>query len=648
MSSAGLGADANFFCRVFFDGPGSAGREVFRERAITENTFLHKTGFKRFGAYGITIPFETKERIFVELGLVGAGRVAFHDFHLINVSAIEDAYEGKKTIAESDFLLLPESERRGLTARPDSLFSLRGAWFLLTAYLHLCDWANPLTGWAGFCFLLLSGTFALILIMRRQWVDNERFMLPMTQVPRALIGVGESDEHVAPVIWKSRIMWFALAATVTWCVLRAWAHYNASIPDLSITVNLNSYISDPRFGEMFQNIPFTITAFALGLALFMDLHILLSLFVGFWIFRSEFWVGEATGLVAQPGFPFDREQVSIAFLSYALLILVFARRHLAQVLREAWQGGNRSGEAVSYRWAVIILISCLAGSVLWGRWVGIPPRGALILFLILLAFGFVAARLRAECGAPGPLYYPAKFLVIVPFIGGIGMVGPEGGVFFITFTYVMGSLIFFIIPGIQLELVQVGREMEIPRSHIVGTALLGFFGGVIIGGVVYLATCYSRGADNFENLASYDPAIEIYGEFTGWHTAATARYFETGSQVDWSVFGAASGKTAIFAAAGTVATTVLRHFFAGFWFHPVGFILGASGMMKAVWGSVLAAWFIRFMTLRLGGAAAVRRFLYPAAIGLVVGSALANAIFTLVNFWIFLHHPGLRTIPLIY
>ncbi len=82
----------------------------------------------------------------------------------------------------------------------------------------------------------------------------------------------------------------------------------------------------------------------------------------------------------------------------------------------------------------------------------------------------------------------------------------------------------------------------------------------------------------------------------------------------------------------TAILTVLRHYISGFWFHPVGFMLGWTNMDSgAPWGTLLTAWLIRFATLKIGGARAVRCKLLPFFTGAFVGCILCVLLFTLLN-----------------
>ena len=82
----------------------------------------------------------------------------------------------------------------------------------------------------------------------------------------------------------------------------------------------------------------------------------------------------------------------------------------------------------------------------------------------------------------------------------------------------------------------------------------------------------------------------------------------------------------------TAVLTVLRHYVSGFWFHPVGFMLGWTNMDSgAPWGTLLTAWLIRFATLKIGGARAVRDKLLPFFIGAFAGCLLCVLLFTFLN-----------------
>ena len=95
-----------------------------------------------------------------------------------------------------------------------------------------------------------------------------------------------------------------------------------------------------------------------------------------------------------------------------------------------------------------------------------------------------------------------------------------------------------------------------------------------------------------------------------------------------------------FGAAVMVALAGIRQVFSGFWFHPAGFLLGSTMLMEYTWGSVLTALLIRWVTLRLGGAAVVRNRLMPFFVGVFLASIAAYVVFGAINAHLYFSYPS--------
>ena len=92
------------------------------------------------------------------------------------------------------------------------------------------------------------------------------------------------------------------------------------------------------------------------------------------------------------------------------------------------------------------------------------------------------------------------------------------------------------------------------------------------------------------------------------------------------------GRAMFFCGSVMAVLTLLRQYFSGFWFHPIGFMLGWTNINNgAPWGTLLVAWAIRLTVLKIGGARAVRNKLLPFFTGAVIGCITSVAVFTVVN-----------------
>jgi len=525
-------------------------------------------------------------------------------------------------VTEREFAAMTPAERAGTVVKPDRMWSLRGLAFLLSGYIPVRDWAGPVTVWTLFVLLVLSAVLAINIILRRQWLDNERFLLPTARIPAALLGEEDADAGRAmPAIWTNRMMYIGFAVALVWMLLKVWHFYNPRVPDVTVKFYLGDFFRDPSWGRMWNLWRFEIDGIFLPMCLFMELNVLLSLVIGYIVFHSQYWIGEVTNLTVDPNYPYTDAQTTGAYLGYALILLVLARKYLWHTLQAAWRGDRAAsaGEALSYRNAYLLLLVATTGSVVWAYGLGIAAGSMLVFFVFLVTMGLVASRIRAECGTPWGYFIPWNLAMLIGLLGGVWRFGPEAVIFCYLASFMLGPTVFFLIPGAQMELLGLGRRWHVTPRHLVWCVLLGVLGGMLIGGWVFLSNAYAMGGDTSRYQWAFETKYWYFFYYNQNLTAANNR------MIGQAVAGGSdpTGIVLILSGAVSMALTVLRQCFSGFWFHPVGFVLGGTDFMNYVWGSVLTAWVVRSVVLRLGGAATVRNKLQPLAVGLFLGSCTA-------------------------
>lgn len=644
-----LGADSSYFCRVYYGDTSEFDVEVFSTREPGEVNYLHRTGFLRRGMYNLTIPPGTEGPVEIEIGLAGTGRLAVAECELLGVGALDAIYRGRRVVTEAEAAALPKPLRHELIVRPDSLFSVAGLQYAVSGFIPWGDWLRPFFSWTSFGAILLLSFIALALIMRRQWIENERYPLPMTRIPVALLGDEERDGQPAPSIWRNRLVWIGFGLSLFWCLMKGWHAYNTTVPDMRIEVDLSTYFTDASWGRMWKgeevrNVTFTVTAILLSLAIFMELNVLFSLVLGFFLYRCQYWFGEAAGLTLQQDYPYWRQQQVGAFLAYGLLILFFTRKYLFEVGKAVFGRGRLLGkqEVLSYRGSVGLLAGCVLAMALWASWNGLAVSGMLVFFGAVLLVGLVSMKLRAECGTPLGNFAPVAMVQVIPIAGGMLLFGPKGVMFVCIASYVVFQYIFFLLPGMQLEMLELGTRFRIPSRHILGALLLGSVGGLILGGWVYLALGYGVGGDNYSQRWPYMDKTFIAQDFNQAMAEANVTLLPADSPLRAAAGGIKPTHWGyIFGAAVTAVLVALRQFFSGFWFHPIGFVIGSSTMMEYVWGSVLAAGIIRYVTLKLGGAVTVRTKLIPFFVGVFLGAIAAHLVFAVISGTLYFYHPAL-------
>ncbi|MGI6495406.1 MAG: DUF6785 family protein [Kiritimatiellia bacterium] len=613
-----LGGHSSYYCRAWSDD--EAYTEIFTTSQGCSTTCVNRTGFVRVGTYGAK--FETADRGFIELefGLSGPGRLELHDPVLMSVNTLETIYRGRRIVTRAEYDAAPVESRAGLIVRPDSLWSPKGVAFLLGGYIPWKDWATPMTVWTVLIVLILAAAFAVNVIMRRQWMDNERFQLPVARIPVALI----DDRPEEGSIWKNRLMWIGFAAVLAWDLLKAWAAVNPKVPNLAISVRFDEYFTDPAMQAFFSRVRFQVDGIFLAMCLFMELNVLLSLVVGYFAFyRSQAWIGEVAGWSSNPSYPWADYQAMGAFLGYGLVVIFFARKYLWRVIKAAWKGDRKAseGESLSYRGALLLFLFSFAGAMAWARWMGMQMGSVAIFFGLMALCSLVSSRIRTECGTPWGYFTPGNMTPLLLLLGGISVFGAQSMLFFFTISFLVAPTVFFLIPGAQMELLEYGRRWRVRPSHLWMAALLGAVGGMVVGGWVFLSNAYALGGETLRYAWAFDSKWWYFFPYNQDMNAATLDMLGTGAPKPegldpaWIAFGAAGLVSIVLA--------TLRQLFAGFSFHPVGYVLSYSGFISYIWGSALVAWVVRALVLWMGGAAAVRNKLRPIAVGIFLGEAVA-------------------------
>jgi hypothetical protein len=620
VRAIGIGPTASYTCRVRAD-DNPEFVEFFSSSLSPKVNFLHRTGFRRVGAYGVRFPAGARASYTIEFGLQGNGRLELHDPKLLNVASLEALYKGRLMVTADEAAALPPALASQAIIRPDSLWSVKGMLFVLGGYIPVRDWVGPISAWTSFILLLLSATFAVNVIMRRQWLDSERFQLPLTGPLVAMLEDADADRPM-PSIWSNRLMYLGFAIALAWMMLKFWHFHNPKVPDVTVKVPLQEYFNDPSWGKMWERWRFEIEGVFLSLCIFMELNVLLSLVIGYALYRCQFWLGEIGGLTADPNYPYTDAQGIGAYLGYAVILIALSRKYLWCTLKAAVAGrrAGSNGEALSYRGAYLLLLGTLVGSVLWAYWLGIAAGSMLVFFVFLVTIGFVAARLRAECGTPWGYFVPWNLALFLGLLGGVWRFGPEAMIFCYLASFMIAPTVFYLIPGAQMELLGLGHRWNVSPRHLVVAATLGVLGGMLIGGWVFLSNAYALGGDTSRYQWAFDTKWWYFFPYNQDLNAANNQMLgqavaATGTDPAWISFGASAGIM--------IVLTLLRQLFSGFWFHPVGFLLGSTDFMNYVWGSALTAWVIRSVALRLGGAATVRDKLRPFFVGAFLGSCTA-------------------------
>ena len=232
---------SEFFMRVYIDGDEEDFVEVFTSSRTGEVTFLQPQGFVRMGSQNLRIPARAQESITLEVGLRGEGKLSLSDLQFMNVSAMAQLTEGRRFLTRSEWeaRCRPSSRRKRASARIGCSRS-RGWPFCSRRTSRGNSGRAPLLAWGTFLLLLLTVTLLLNVLLRKQWIDGERYGLPLTRIPMSLMGgedlasstqeTRERPGFSLPPVYRMRTAWIGFTFALLYTLGRAYHFYNPAVP----------------------------------------------------------------------------------------------------------------------------------------------------------------------------------------------------------------------------------------------------------------------------------------------------------------------------------------------------------------------------------------------------------------------------------
>ena len=196
---------------------------------------------------------------------------------------------------------------------------------------------------------------ATMVILRRQWIERERLIFPIVQVPLEMVRE-EGEGGLWGAFFRNPFMWIGFALPVIVSTLVGLNAYYNFVPAPQLVTGLPLWRNT-------VNLIFRLSFPMIGFSYLINLDIAFSL----WFFNvianiakgglRVLGVGgtEKLGIYGASGEPILAHQGQGAMILLVAMGLWVGRRHLADVVRKAFKGDDRvddSDEILSYRAAV--------------------------------------------------------------------------------------------------------------------------------------------------------------------------------------------------------------------------------------------------------------------------------------------------------
>ncbi|MCZ6679723.1 MAG: hypothetical protein O7E52_21035 [Candidatus Poribacteria bacterium] len=266
--------------------------------------------------------------------------------------------------------------------------------FLDWRYVRL--WIKPTLWWCAFTFALLFVMQCINVIIRKQWVEQERLVYPTVELPYQIAYNTKPFLRSTPMWWG-----FTIAAFIS--LTNGLHMFVPIIPEFPTkTLSLTMFFTEkPWTAFLTGGSSILLYPFAIGLGFLMPLDLLWSCILFFFLYKMQAFVGIVAGLEKLPGFPYPYEQNVGAYVGVAVITLWGTRRQIWRALMQAI--GRRppedENEPMRYRTAFLGIIF---GSIFI---IGFAMRGGMALWIAVLFFvahfltiAIPLTRIRAQIG----------------------------------------------------------------------------------------------------------------------------------------------------------------------------------------------------------------------------------------------------------
>ena len=466
-------------------------------------------------------------------------------------------------------------------------------------------WLAPLFWWGSLIAATLALCVCLVAIFRKQWVEQERLSFPVVHVPLAMME-GAEDKRLLPRFMRSRLFWVGFGIAAFKIVWNIPGYFNSGWPGLPPVI-----LRIPQ-GQIFPGISTILSLPLVGVTYFANVDVIFSIWVFYLVNLAEVTLFNRTGFSIGPPEMHSIRPSALswqAFGAFAAIVLGgiwVAREHLREVLRRAFLNDasvDDGEEILSYRTAVFGCLASVVYILLWLHAIGIALSIAMLLVYAVVTIYLGLTRMVIEGGLMfvlGPLV-PQAFPMHM--VGPAALSGSTMTGLALSYGWVCDPIIAFLPCGANAA--KVHSDRRFPRGTYLRAIALALGVSLALSFWFSLKLGYGFGSYNF-------------GDFV----------FRRGGQVPFdtviSKMKAAEGFTfnrfafLVLGALTTFGLTYLRHRFAWWRLHPIGFAVALTSPVRWTVLSFFVVWAVKVLIDRLGGLILYHRA-RPFFIGLVVG-----------------------------
>ena len=472
------------------------------------------------------------------------------------------------------------------------------------------EWIKPALVWSSYVLMTYFVLVCLSVILRRQWVEHERFSFPLVRLPVEMVENADPKTRLNDFL-RSRAMWIGAGLAVILHIINGLHAHVPSVPGIPLYFSLDPYLTDRPWTAV-RSMILMVYPSIIGFSYLISVDVSFSFWFFYLVYKAQSVIAYASGFPAS-GWTLANRQEMGGYIALVIFVLWLARRHLKEVLLVTlgFKRVDDSNEPLPYRWA---LIGFIGGTFVIAGMAWMTGMSFWLAFGVMICFYIMSIVLTWMVVDGGFLFLLAIFRpsdYIMISLGSARFDAASHTILAFEKT-LMFDLREFMMPHVMNSF-KATDFVRLKRRQLLGAL------GVVM--VVALVTSYYSGLMTWYHVGGlkmgywYDP--EPFNRLTS--------FLNYPRSTNWMELS--------FILTGVVVMSFLifmRYTF--FWWrvHPLGYAMTTSWAPYTIWFSIFLGWLSKFVILRLGGLKLYRQ-MRPFFLGIVLGESLIGGIWIVIG-----------------
>ena len=494
-------------------------------------------------------------------------------------------------------------------------------------------WVEPLFIWSIFALALYLVMISLCVILRRQWIENEKLIFPLVQLPLDILR-DDKKSRLIPPFFKNNLMWIGFAIPAIIHGVNGLHFHIPAVPQITLFYDLGIYFGS-RPWDIIKPLWAIIHFSVIGFVYLIPVQLSFSLWFFYFFFHGQSIIGRALGkpVTNVTGYAtkgFAAYQMAGAIIALVIMGFWRMRPHLKAIFRKAFKGSpdvDDSGELISYRMA---LIGLFLGTVVMCLWSVAAGVSLVVIITVLILFYITMIAMTRMVSEGGMLFIQTPFRpldLIIP-VTGSNIIGASSLTILayqeMIFMFdIRSSLMPSVMDSLKLtEGTLIKSNSENTKSSGRTRLIISIFLSIVISMVVsygaILIIGYKYGGANLSQW------FFVGGPQVPFRRLSDMLFHPQTPSATWLSF---MGIGFVF----MIFITLMRAQFFWWQFHPIGYAMGCSWPMIQLWFSIFIGWSLKSFILRYGGLRLYIKF-RTFFLGMVLGEFLSGGLWLIIDF----------------